>query len=123
MPQDRYPSAIAPKDAEHITVYYDSDYFAGWPFNHGFKAFTNDELLVSFSRGRCHYSARHDLGHDVVDARGGEYVTLRSTDGGEPGPATGCGPWVRGRISSARFINSRRPARPNLAIGLRAISS
>ena len=51
MPAMRYPSAIRPPDAEHITIYYDKAYFAGWPFNHGFKAFSEDELLVSFSRG------------------------------------------------------------------------
>ncbi len=89
MTQDRYPSAAHPADAEHITVYYDSGYFAGWPFNHGFKAFSKDELLVSFSRGRCDYTARHDLGHHVVDARGGEYVTLRSSDGGRAWPLEG----------------------------------
>ena len=45
-----YPSAIHPSDAEHITIYYDKYYFAAWPFNHGFKAFSNDELLIGFSR-------------------------------------------------------------------------
>ena len=34
-----YPSAEYPKDAEHVTIYHDMDYFAAWPFNHGFKAF------------------------------------------------------------------------------------
>ena len=82
MPQDRYPSAIRPPNTEHITIYYDRKSFAGWPFNHGFKAFSDDELLVSFSRGPCNYASRYDMGHHVVDARGGEYVTMRSTDGG-----------------------------------------
>ena len=89
MTQARYPSARAPSDAEHITIYYNRDHFAGWPFNHGFKAFSPDELLISFSRGRCNYEARHDLAHHVVDARGGEYVTLRSTDGGRSWPLAG----------------------------------
>ena len=71
-----------PADAEHITIYYDEGYFAAWPFNHGFKAFSESELLISFSRGPCHYASPFDLAHHVVDARGGEYVTLRSTDGG-----------------------------------------
>ena len=29
-----------PADAEHITIYFEPDYFAAWPFNHGFKAFS-----------------------------------------------------------------------------------
>ncbi|MCY3864677.1 MAG: sialidase family protein [Chloroflexi bacterium] len=86
MTADRYPSAIRPADAEHITIYYDPGYFAGWPFNHGFKAFSATELLISFSRGPCNYAAPFDLKHDVVDARGGAYVTMRSTDGGRAWP-------------------------------------
>lgn len=77
-----YPPPQKPTDAEHVTIYYEPDYFAAWPFNHGFKAFSETELLVSFSRGPCNYATRFDLKHDVVDARGGEYVTMRSTDGG-----------------------------------------
>ena len=86
---ERYPSAERPPDAEHITIYYDSAYFAGWPFNHGFKAFSEDELLVSFSRGPCNYASFYDRSHPVVDARGGEYVTMRSTDGGATWPLEG----------------------------------
>ncbi len=82
-----YPAARYPKDAEHITVYYEPGYFAAWPFNHGFKAFSETELLISFSRGPCNYATPFDLAHHVVDARGGEYVTMRSTDGGETWPA------------------------------------
>lgn len=77
-----YPPTRYPADAEHITIYYDRDYFAAWPFNHGFKAFTPNELLIGFSRGPCNYATRFDLKHDVVDARGGEYVMMRSTDSG-----------------------------------------
>ena len=51
-----YPAARAAADAEHITIYYEPDYFAGWPFNHGFKAFSESELLISFSRGPCNYA-------------------------------------------------------------------
>lgn len=82
MPSPAYPPAQYPQDAEHITIYYDTNYFAAWPFNHGFKAFSDSELLISFSRGPCDYSSPFDLAHHVVDARGGEYVTMRSLDGG-----------------------------------------
>ncbi len=86
MTTDRYPLALRPADVEHITIYYERDYFAGWPFNHGFKAFSEDELLISFSRGPCNYASRYDLVHHVVDARGGEYVTMLSSDGGRTWP-------------------------------------
>ena len=82
MPATAYPAAVYPKDAEDISIYYDKDYFAAWPFNHGFKAFSDKELLISFSRGPCNYQSPYDMAHHVVDARGGEYVTMRSTDGG-----------------------------------------
>ena len=84
-----YPSVERPKDAEHVTLYYDTGHFAGWPFNHGFWAFSENELLVSFSRGPCSYETYYDMGHSVVDALGGEYVTLRSTDGGRSWPLDG----------------------------------
>ncbi len=87
--QDRYPAPQRPHDAEHIVVYYNRDQFAAWPFNHGLWSFPDDELLVSFSRGPCNYQTRYDLRHDVVDVRGGEYVTLRSTDGGSTWPEDG----------------------------------
>ena len=87
MPTERYPSTMRPADAEHITIHYDPDYFCGWPFNHGFKAFDENELLVSFSRGPCNYATFYDRSHPVVDARGGEYVIMRSTDGGRTWPA------------------------------------
>jgi hypothetical protein len=80
---------IHPKDAEHMTIYYNRAEFAGWPFNHGFWAFSENELLISFSRGPCSYESKYDLGHSVVDALGGEYVSLRSTDGGYTWPLTG----------------------------------
>lgn len=78
----QYHAPRHPADAEHFTVYYDRNVFAAWPFNHGFKAFDRDELLVGFSRGPCNYATPFDLAHHVVDARGGEYVMLRSRDGG-----------------------------------------
>ena len=89
MPSPVYPSAEYPRDAQHITIYYDQDYFAAWPFNHGFKAFSEGELLISFSRGPCNYRSPYDMAHHVVDARGGEYVTMRSSDGGFSWPIEG----------------------------------
>ena len=70
------------RDAQHITIYHDPRHFAGWPFNHGFKAFSERELLISFSRGPCDYSSIEAINHSTVDAKGGEYVTMRSLDGG-----------------------------------------
>jgi hypothetical protein len=84
-----YPASEYPKEVEHITIYYHPQEFAGWPFNHGFWAFSETELLISFSRGPCTYAARYDMGHAVVDALGGEYVVLRSTDGGRSWPVEG----------------------------------
>ena len=46
-----YPPAQYSSDAEQITIYYDQEYFAAWPFNHGFKAFSPTELMIGFSRG------------------------------------------------------------------------
>ena len=97
MTEVSYPAARAAADAEHITIYYETDYFAGWPFNHGFKAFSESELLISFSRGPCNYATGFDLKHDVVDSRGGEYVTMRSIDGG--------GSWS---LDSLRSLGSRQ---------------
>ena len=78
--------ALRVRDAMHITIYYDPAQFAAWPFNHGFWAFPNGELLVGFSRGACGYQSLYDTDHDIVDALRGEYVTLRSTDGGRTWP-------------------------------------
>src|SRR5438552_3792271 len=81
-------------DAEHVTIYYDRRQFAAWPFNHGFWAFpgagsSGPELLAGFSRGPCRYESPEQLRHQVVDAGGGEYVVLRSTDGGRTWPVEG----------------------------------
>ena len=83
MSKNLYPAAEHPKNMQHVTIYYDRQEFAAWPFNHGFKAFSTDELMVGFSRGPCNYETPYDMRHDVVDARGGEYVMVRSTDGGQ----------------------------------------
>ena len=69
-------------DARHITIYHDPRHFAGWPFNHGFKAFSENELLISFSRGPCDYSSSDAINHSTVDVRDGEYVAMRSLDCG-----------------------------------------
>ena len=96
-----YPKPQRVTAAEHITIYYNPTEFCGWPFNHGFWAFPSsnahrldkarpeNELLISFSRGPCSYQNKYDMSHSVVDALGGEYVVLRSTDGGRTWPVTG----------------------------------
>ncbi|MCA9837753.1 MAG: exo-alpha-sialidase [Trueperaceae bacterium] len=72
-----------PQNAKHVDIYYNKNEFAAWPFNHGFWAFPGGELLLGFSRGPCNYSSSYDMGHSVVDAKGGEYVLIRSKDEGE----------------------------------------
>ena len=66
----------------HVTVYRDSRYFCGWPFNGGFWQFEDGELAVGFIRGSCGYGDRHSVGHSVVDNLYGEQLIARSTDGG-----------------------------------------
>lgn len=78
-------SAAAP-DAEHVIAYYDAAAFAAWPFSHGMWIFPQDEVLIGFSRGASAYDAPREVGHKVVNAERGEYVTLRSTDGGRTWP-------------------------------------
>ena len=111
MTSSRYPAAVKVKDAEHITIYYGKGEFAGWPFNHGFWAFPGNELLVSFSRGPCSYETSYDMSHGVVDALGGEYVVLRSTDGGHTWPVEGLQSLgSRQKIEKPLFANaSRKP--------------
>ena len=74
------------RDAEQVTVYYDAGRFAAWPFNHGLWRFPDGDLLVAFSRGATAYDSPAEVGHRTVDAERGEYVTLRSTDGGRTWP-------------------------------------
>ena len=81
----RYPRPQHPTDAEHFTVYHDPEYFAAFVFNHNFWVFPDGELLVNFVRARCSYEHRYDLKDSMTDGRG-EYVTLRSTDGGRTWP-------------------------------------
>ena len=107
-----YPTPQHPPDAEHITIYYNRNEFAAWPFNHGFWSFSGtqkqDELVISFSRGPCSYQNKYDMSHSVVDALGGEYVALRSTDGGRTWP-------VDGLISLGSRLELERQLRANLA--------
>jgi hypothetical protein len=78
-----------PAEARHVTVYARPDEFAAWPFSHGLWAFPDGEVLVGFSRGPCRYGDPYDVRHDVVDGLDGEYVTLRSGDGGRTWPREG----------------------------------
>ena len=79
----RFPRPERVADAEHTVIYYDPDYFAGMIFNNNFWAFPDGEILINFTRARCSYKDSYDLWHFVVDGIHGEYVTLRSTDGGK----------------------------------------
>ena len=82
----RFPRPERVADAEHTVVYYDPEYFAGMVFNNNFWAFSDGEILINFTRARCSYKDSYDLWHFVVDGIHGEYVTLRSTDGGKTWP-------------------------------------
>ncbi len=109
-------------DAEHVTIYYDRGQFAAWPFNHGFWAFPGSpgagvaggepELLVGFSRGPCAYESPDQLKHQVVDAAGGEYVVLRSTDGGRTWPAEGLQSLGSRHEIERRLLAGEAPAAP-----------
>ena len=78
-----YPTPQHPPDAEHITIYYNRNEFAAWPFNHGFWSFSGtqkqDELVISFSRGPCSYQNKYDMSHSVVDALGGSISRKSAT--------------------------------------------
>ena len=82
----RFPRPERVADAEHTVIYYDPEYFAGMVFNNNFWAFSDGEILINFTRARCSYKDSYDLWHFVVDGIHGEYVTLRSTDGGKTWP-------------------------------------
>lgn len=103
-----YPQPQRLMDAEHITIYSKPNEFAAWPFNHGFWSFPDGELLISFSRGPCTYQHKYDMSHAVVDALGGEYVVLRSTDGGQRWPEEGL-------FSLGTRLDLERQLRANLA--------
>ena len=76
----------SPRDAEHVVVYYDAGEFAAWPFSHGLWVFPDGELLTGFSRGASRYAGPDDVAHKSVNTDRGEFVTLRSTDGGRTWP-------------------------------------
>ena len=114
MPSPSYPSAEYARNVEPITIYYDKNYFAAWPFNHGFTAFSDSELLISFSRGPCAYTSPYDMAHHVVDARGCEYVVMRSTDGGMTWPLDQLGSLgTRQAIERPLYMNAQdAPSEP-----------
>ena len=87
-----YPKPQRPTHLDQITIYYNRDEFCGWPFNHGFWAFDDKELLISFSRGPCSYQAPYDMGHSVVDALGGvaKPGRVRGAREGTPPPSGWC---------------------------------
>lgn len=67
---------------EDVVVYSDNKYFSAWPFNGGFWQFSDGEVAVGFIRGVCDYYNPETLHHNVVDCENGEYVIIRSCDGG-----------------------------------------
>lgn len=75
-----------PSSCEHVVVYRDPAYFAGWPFNGGFWQFEDGELVVGFIRGKCDYQSHQCVWHNKIDNEAGEHVFLRSTDGGRTWP-------------------------------------
>jgi len=71
-----------PSSAQHVIVYRDETYFAGWPFNGGSWQFSDGEIVVGFVRGKCDYKSEGCVTHRTIDSIGGEHVFLRSNDGG-----------------------------------------
>jgi hypothetical protein len=103
------------KDAEHITIFRDPAYFAGWPFNHGCWSFGDGEVLVGFCRGRTDYEAPYDVRHRVVDGQRGEYVVLRSSDGGHTWPVEGLQSLGTHADLERRLLGGGAPSVPDAA--------
>ncbi|MCF6284098.1 MAG: glycoside hydrolase [Candidatus Hydrogenedentes bacterium] len=72
------PNQVVLTDVEHVTVYYESGRFGGWPANHGIWIWDN-EILVGYGRG--YYK---DLGsrHHIDREKPEEHWLARSLDGG-----------------------------------------
>ena len=66
---------------EHVTVWYDRETFAAWPFSHGLWAYPDGEVVAGFTLAPCGYEQPHDVRHEVIDPVS-DQVTLRSRDGG-----------------------------------------
>jgi hypothetical protein len=66
-------------DVEHVTVYYESGRFGGWPANHGIWNW-GDEIVVGYSRGFY-----KDLGnrHHFDREKPEQHWLARSLDGGK----------------------------------------
>ncbi|MEM2389879.1 MAG: sialidase family protein [Ignisphaera sp.] len=73
---------VYPKECEHIVVYRKNDEYAGWPFNGGLWRFGNSDVVVGFIRNRCAYRSLEDVSHRRVQYVDGQFVTIRSRDGG-----------------------------------------
>jgi hypothetical protein len=101
---------------EHVSIYYDRQQFAAWPFNHGFWAFPGGELVVGFSRGPCRYEESEDLRHATVDAAGGEYVWLRSVDGGQTWPIESLQSWGTRQSINQSVLDAGAPASPKVPL-------
>lgn len=75
---------------EQVTIYREPGEFAAWPFAHGLWAYPDGEVVVGFARAPCAYEELYDVSHATVDPHG-EFVTLRSTDGGATWPRESLG--------------------------------
>lgn len=73
---------IALEEYEHIVVYKKEDEYAGWPFNCGLWKFSGNEILVGFIRNKCAYRFPEDVSHRRIQYINGQFVTIRSRDGG-----------------------------------------
>ncbi|MEI8221665.1 MAG: sialidase family protein [bacterium] len=106
-------------DLRHTVVYRHEKEFAAWPYNHGLWAFPpagqpagrRSDILVGFSRGPCDYSHPDGVRHSTVDARDGEYVLARSTDGGFSWPAENLVSWGSRATLLAQLRATPQPAR------------
>jgi hypothetical protein len=73
--------SVRPLKCEHVVVYRRNDEYAGWPFNGGIWNF-GDDILVGFVRNKCAYRSPQDVDHRRVQYVGGQFVVIRSGDGG-----------------------------------------
>lgn len=77
----------------------------------GQPAGLRSDILVGFSRGPCDYSHPDGVRHSTVDARDGEYVLARSTDGGFSWPAENLVSWGSRATLLAQLRATPQPAR------------
>jgi hypothetical protein len=108
-------SPSTPRDAEHVVVYRDAGEFAAWPFSHGLWVFLDGGVLIGFSRGASAYDAPREVTHKVVNTERGEFVTLRSADGGRTWPPGTLASLGTHRTLEAALLDGRVAAAPETA--------